>query len=509
MLQRLEIENYGLIAGAEIEFASGATMFTGETGSGKTMLVGALGFVLGERAGADVVRRGAARATVTLTFEPDESLRERLGAGGFEIDAGEDAVITREMSGAGKSTMRLNGRVTTATHVRELAAEVAEIVGQHEAQRLLAASVHLDLLDRFAGERALAVRARVAELYEEMSVQRRALEEIAGEDARAQRDFEFAQFARDEIVAAAPEADEDERLSERRRFLDNVERIAESLQTAHAALAGDDASAIEALGVAAMALRAVENVDGALRETSDAARSLQEEIGALSARIARTLEATEFDPNELEAINERLDVLDRLKRKYGGSIATVLAARDEYAHQVETYATRDERRDALQARLRDTEALLEASADELSGIRKAAVKRLSAAVTAEFADLALQAGRFEAVLTKRDAVGARGREDAEFLFAANKGEELRPLARVASGGELSRVLLAVMVALSDPQDRGALIFDEIDAGIGGATANAVGVRLARLAMTRPVVCVTHLAQIASLAERHYVLDKRE
>ncbi len=509
MLRRLRIADYELIADAEIDFASGATMFTGETGSGKTMVLGAIAFVLGERAGADVVRRGAAKASVTLEFDAGKALREKLCAGGFEFDPDEDATISRELSESGKSTLRLNGRPTTAGYVRDLAAELVDIVGQHEAQRLLAPAYHLELLDRFGGEALFRSREAVASLHARAGKLAGDLRDLNEGERRGQERHAFAKYALEEIESTAPAAGEDERLSERRRFLDNVEKIALALRSAHDALAGDEGSATGALGVAGASLQQLRGLGEGLSEMAQSAGALQSEVNELAVRISRELDATEFQPAELETINARLDALDTLKRKYGGTLETVLAAAQEFRSDVDLFSNAGERKAQLERDLQSAQSELEKAAAELSKLRSAGADRLRKSVEKELQDLALPSGRFGVQFETLAETGATGAERAEFLFAANKGEEERPLARVASGGELSRVLLALIVVLAGKRGKTALVFDEIDLGIGGATATAVGVRLGRLAREAQVMCVTHLAQIAAWADEHYVLEKTE
>jgi len=510
MLRRLEIENYGLIARADIDFASGATIFTGETGSGKTMLLGALNFALGARAGADAVRRGAQRATVTLSFEPSYELAQRLEADGFGVDPGEECTIAREMSDAGRSSVRVNGRASTAGYAREIADGIAEIVGQHEAQRLLSPAYHLQLLDRFAGAAVLEERDAVARAFAEASEIARALDEVKRDDRSAQTRYEDAAFATREIDESRVQAGEDARLEERRHYLDNVERVAAALRAAHDSLAGDDTGAVAVLGSAAAALAGIRDVGNELRESADRATALQSEAVDLAATIAGSLEATEYDPAELETINARLDVLDRLKRKYGGALDAVLAHAESARAVVEEYEGRDRRLAELEGRSAAAGEELKRRAATLTASRKNAATAITKRVVGEFSDIALGSGRFDVAFTTLDDAGAGGAERIEFLFAANAGEPARPLSRVASGGELSRVLLALVVVLAGARgEANALVFDEIDAGIGGATATAVGARIGRLAEGGQVVCVTHLAQLATWADRHYVLEKSE
>ncbi|HLX26069.1 MAG TPA: DNA repair protein RecN [Candidatus Cybelea sp.] len=510
MLRQLQIEDFGLIERADVEFASGATIFTGETGSGKTMLLGALDFALGARAAGDVVRRGSPKAQVTIVFEPDRALRERLAADGFELDPDEAGTIAREVSEAGRSTLRLNGRAATAAQIREFRDAIAEIVGQHEAQRLLAPAYHLELLDRFAGAGALTLRQRVSSAYGRASELAAELERLEQDERRVRERYDDAAFAIREVEEARLEPGESERLRERREYLDNVERIAAALHAAHEALAGDEGGATSALGAATVSLTATGKFDASLRNLAQRAAALQSEAVDLSSELSRALDGAEYDPAELEAINARLDLIEGLKRKYGGTFDEVIAAATRARTIVDEYEGRDRRVAELQENAAAARRELREDAATLNKIRTAAAAKLSKRVLAEFAELALSSGRFEVKLEPLEHIGPSGAECVEFLFAANAGEPARPLSRVASGGELSRVLLAIVVVLAGARDAGsALVFDEIDAGIGGATATAVGARIGELARRGQVVCVTHLAQLATWADRHYVLEKIE
>ncbi len=509
MLRRLTIENYFLIDRAAIDFAAGATMFTGETGSGKTMVLGALECALGGRSGADVVGRAANRARVALEFDPDEALRARFLEDGFEIDGDEYATLEREIAQGGKSSLRLNGRGVTAAYIRELAHDIAEMVGQHEAQRLLSPAYHLQLLDAFAGEDTLAQRQSVREEYDRLQSASQALQALESDERRAQEQFEFARFALDEIGAAALTPGEDDPLAQRRKILENSGKISTALASAHEALSGDEGAAADALGAAQIALDGIAPIGSQFAAMSAQVQALQSEVNDLAASITREAESMEFDPRELDTINARLEIIDGLKRKHGGSIESVLAAAESFAATVDAFENKDERRRQLREHVQHhTDALREAAA-QLSVMRAKAAAALKQNVEKELRDLAFGSARFEAGITPLEQPGRSGADSVEFLFAANKGEELRKLGRAASGGELSRVLLALVVALARSRGTTALIFDEIDAGVGGATATAVGARLARLAESAQVICVTHLAQIASWAHMHYALEKHE
>jgi DNA repair protein RecN (Recombination protein N) len=510
MLRRLQIECFGLIERAEVEFAEGATIFTGETGSGKTMLLGALDFALGARAGPDIVRRGAGRALVTLEFDPDEALSARLAAAGFELDDGESGTIVREMTETGRSSLRVNGRAATAAYARELRDALAEIVGQHEAQRLLSSSYHLELLDRFAGETVLQLRDAVAAAHARAAQAARARERLNHDERLARERYDDARFTLREVEEARPEPGEIERLTERRGFLDNVERIAVALHAAREALDAEETGATGALGSVAVALSSVSKFDAKLREMEERATALQADAVDLATGVARALDAAEYDPGELETINSRLHVLERLIRKYGGTLEAVSTAAQQARQAIDEYEGRDRHVAELEAQVAAATRELGDAAASLSTMRAQAAATLCKRVVAEFGEIALGSGRFEVAFERVEEIGPLGAERAEFLFAANAGEPPRPLARVAAGGELSRVLLALVVVLAGARDaQTALVFDEIDAGIGGATATAVGARIGELANRGQVVCVTHLAQLATWAERHYVLDKIE
>ena len=507
-LLRLTVENVGLIVRAELEFAAGLTVVTGETGSGKTMLLGGLELALGGRADGDTVRGGAERARATLEIAPDAALRARLADAGFALAADDDLIVQREVLASGRSQARINGVPASASQLREVAGALVDLVSQHEAQRLVAPAYALDLLDRSAGSDAVALRDDVARVHDELRAANERAAALRDEDGRKLARAEFARFALGEIDGAAVEDDEeDERLRARRDLLTNAERILGSLATASAALE-EDAAAVDALGAAETALLGLARYGERFAELAGAAAALQSDANELAARIARERDAIELDPAELDALGARLDALDTLKKKYGGSLAAVRAQRDAFAGEIADVDDRDARAAAAQREADALERTLRERAAALSRRRAEAADALERDVRAELRALAMPAARLRIALEPLDTIGPHGAERAELRFTANPGEPERALARVASGGELSRVLLALVVVLADRRERTALVFDEIDAGIGGATASAVGVRLARLARTSQVVCVTHLAQIASYGDAHVVLRKR-
>jgi DNA repair protein RecN (Recombination protein N) len=503
-LLRLTIDNVGLIAHAQVEFGDAFTAFTGETGSGKTMLLGALDAALGGRVERELIR--GERLRVALEIGAGDDVRAELAAMGIELAPDDDMVIVREVTAAGRSQARINGVAVSASQLRALAGGLVDAVGQGEAHRLLEPAFARDLLDRFAGEPALALRERLRECYETRRALREERDVLAAGGERALAEREFARFALGEIEAAVLEDGEDERLRERREILGNAERIADALARARAALE-DEGGAVDALGDASHGLGGIGRFGAAFAALAESAGALQADAGTLAAEIARALDDVELDPGELETVIARLDAIETLKKKYGASIAAVLAARDRFAAVLESDAGRDERLAAIESELAALDASIAADAQALHVRRSQAVPACEERVAAELQALAMPAARFAIALEPLDEVAAHGADRVEFRFSANPGEPERPLARIASGGERSRVLLALVVVLSDRHDARTFVFDEIDAGIGGATAVAVGARLQRLAAVTQVVCVTHLAQIASWADAHYVLRK--
>jgi DNA repair protein RecN (Recombination protein N) len=508
MLTRLEIEDFGLIERASFAFADGLTVFTGETGSGKTMVLGALGFVLGERADSDLIRSGAPRARVVLEVEPDAALRAYLADAGFALAPDDACIVMRELTPQGRSHARIAGTPASASQLRELGARIVDVIGQHEAQRLLAPAFALDAVDRFGVAELIAARTRVRDLHAALAAQRSELGALLGDDGRARAHLEFARFALAEIDAAALVEGEDDRLAARRSVLANAERIAQALGAAIAALESDG-GAVDALGTAAGALATVARYGDRLADLSSALGALQSDANELAAQLAREAESTGAEPDELDALEARLAAIEGLKKKYGPTLAAIAETRAGFAADLARDAGRDERIAELEAAIRTGEAALAAQAATLSALRATSAQAFAARVQAEVAALAMPAARFSVAFEPLAAIGPGGAERAEFRLAPNPGEPERPLARSASGGELSRVLLAIVVALATRRDRTALVFDEIDAGIGGATAVAVGERLDRLAAGAQVVLVTHLAQIAAHADAHFALRKSE
>lgn len=507
-LLRLTIEDLGLIERAEVDFSTGMTVFSGETGSGKTMVLGALALCLGDRAGGATVRPGAERGRVSLEFAPDTALQQRCDELGFALDPGEDGVIVRELREAGRSSIRVNGRPATAAQLRDLMRGIVEYIGQHEQQRLMQPAEHGMLLDRYAGETALTLRAQTAHAVLEVAALIERYAQIARESEDEQRRRADAQSVLDEFERVAPAEDEDLHLREQHERLRHAERIGGALRTALAAASEDDDSAANRIGETLAALKPLERYGGEFMDICTAATALQSEIHDFGLRLGRVLEsASASDDAAIEAAAERIEILERFKRRHGGSLPAAFARVEEARNILDSAATRDDRLRGCAAEMARARDRTRDIAARLTSVRTEAAIRLEAAVDGELRALAMPAAHFRLHFTPLAEVGPAGAERVQFMLAANAGQDIAPLAQSASGGELSRIMLALVVVLAADAGMDCLVFDEIDTGIGGATAAAVGERLARLAAGAQVVCVTHLAQIAAFGNEHFVVRK--
>jgi DNA repair protein RecN (Recombination protein N) len=513
MLHELRVENLLLLERAELRLAPGLNVLTGETGAGKTMLAHALDLLLGGRARSGIVRPGAPEAYVEGVFERppelDPSLAERLSADSEEI------VLARRVWPDGRTRAYVCGRAATVGDLRELGSELLAFYGQHEHRRLMLASVQLDVLDAHCGPDHLALRARVGTVHQRLRQLDGRMEELRALAGARERELDLLAFELDEIEAANPsEAEQAALLAERDRL-----RHAGAITAAAAAAAEAIAPEVGGPGAGfllAQAVRTLDPVAGLDPELATFSARLQsvlyeaEDLGAELRRRAYEIDAS---PGRLEELEDRLALLARLERKHGGSIAAVLEHRERCAARREELVGAEIALEQVQAGIETTGAELEELAAALTAARRSAAPELAAAVRSRLADLAMEGAEFEVELTPRpDGCGPSGAETVELMIAPNPGVPAGPLREIASGGELSRVMLALLSvahATGGGADRAAalLVFDEIDAGIGGHTARAVGEHLRALASGRQVLCITHLPQVASQAERHFRISK--
>jgi DNA repair protein RecN (Recombination protein N) len=509
MLAQLTIKNFALIDAVTLEFLPGFNVLTGETGAGKSILIDAITAALGARAGAELVRRGADRASVEAVFEVSQYSLPALQ------EWAEDGlvILAREISASGRSTFRINGRMCTASTVREVAADLIDIHGQHDHQSLLSSERHVDFLDAWGGREVAAQRRKAQELYTELRSTRRDLDALlTGERERAQQ-LDLYQFQVEEIDAAALHPGEEEELLADRTRLANAEKLFASGSGAKEALVGGEVSAVDLLTGAARELEALRSLDELIGPICDLLETAVAAAQDASSELRSYLESIEFNPERLEQVQERLELLRSLKRKYGDTVEEILAYRSATAAKLDDLTHGEERQAKLEAQFSRLATKLDRAAKTLFDTRSAAAERFQREIMAHLADLNMVSTRFAAQLDSPSPAAAaweRGLNAvlgrAEFLISANPGEPLRPLARIASGGEMSRVMLALKTAMAGSHPV-ALIFDEIDTGVGGKTAEALGAKMAELSRSNQVLCITHLPQIASMAVRHVQVRK--
>lgn len=509
MLLELTVENYAVVERLCIRFQTGLNLLTGETGSGKSIVVDALGLLLGGRAFAGMVRSGEARARIAGIFEVGNAtaIRRMLEPAGIEIEEGE-LLLEREVLAEGKSRCYVGSRPVAASLLKDLAPHLADIHGQHDQQLLFSSDAQRDMLDAFAA--AKDQTARVASIYAEWRAAGNELEELERSEQEKLRLLDLWSFQRKEIEAAALQPGEDAALENERRVLQNVQRIEEAAGAAYAALYDSPESALTLTRAATKRVDELLRIDASLdsvrEQLNAAAVGLQEASYALRDYLGRV----EANPARLDEIESRLAAIDRLKRKYGTSVEAILEFLDQARAQIASVENAAERMEELRRRVKKLSGEFESAAAELTAVRQAAARKLEKRVEVELAQLAMERARFR-IETVPAPWSESGADRIGFLVSANPGEEPRPLEKVASGGELSRIALALKTCLTAPKTPlvRTLVFDEVDAGVGGSAAEGIGRRLKKLAAANQVLCVTHLPQIASFADHHYFVEKHE
>jgi DNA repair protein RecN (Recombination protein N) len=512
MLRELRIENLLLIERAELRLGAGLNAITGETGAGKTVLAHSLDLLMGGKAKAQIVRPGAAEAWVEGVFDLPESLieepefaelAERLPEGAEEV------VLGRRVSAGGRTSAFVAGRSATAADLKLLGGRLLAFFGQHEHRRLTIFSAQLEILDGFAGAAHLEVRHEYRAAHREVGLLQAELTELREREGSRERDLDLYRYELSEIEDVAPVPEEREEIGAQRERLRHAEGLREAAGTAHAGLAGaeEDGGAIAALAQAEAALQGAAGLDSSLDALGERVAALGVELGDVASELRDYAEGVEADPGALLAIEERLEAIDRLERKHGGSVESVLAHAARCREEIARLEGAGERSAEAEAALTEAEARRAELGEKLSAGRRAAAEPLQERVAGELEQLSMAGAALQVVLEPHpEGYGASGCETVELRVAPNPGIEPAPLRDAASGGELSRVMLALS-GLGQAASVGTLVFDEIDAGVGGDTARVVGERLRALGRERQVICITHLPQVASLADTHFRLEK--
>lgn len=508
------MQNLAIIDKLVITFSSGFNVLTGETGAGKSILIDALGLALGERADPAMVRAGADKAVVDALFDLSRlpHIAQIARDMGFEPEEGM-LLLCREVQTNGRSFCRIAGRPATVAQLKTLGEWLVDLHGQHEHQSLLSQPRHRDILDDWGGKELLETREAVGNTWHTLQKLRREREELQRESRERIHLLDLFKFQVQEIDSARLMEGEDEELAAEHRRVANAQRLAESVSLALLSLSGEEMGveaspgAIALLDKAERALSEVVAFDERLLPLLETVRSALYELTEVERELGRYQETVEFLPERLQAIEERLDLLRTLKRKYGSTIEEILQYRAEAANRLEMLAHSTEREEQLDALIATTEKQLAQQCAHLSALRREVALEFQGLIQKELRDLGMERAHFSVDIQPIEAT-PEGADRVEFLLSTNQGEPLRPLAKVASGGEVSRVMLAIKTAMALKQELPTMVFDEIDVGIGGRTAGVIAQKMASLSERAQLLCITHLAPIAGRASHHFAIEKQ-
>ena len=533
MIETLSIRNIALIDELELELSSGLNIFTGETGAGKSVILKAIGLVLGERASADIVREGADFAEVEVSIGPDDkhpfwhttqsetddpTLKDVLSD---VLDPSDVVILSRRITASGRSRCLVNGRLVNLKQLQALGTLLVDIHGQHEHQSLFRTQTHLKLLDDFGG--SSEARQHVGKVYAQLRALQQEAASLTETLKASEREKELLEFEIKELTSANLEEGEDERLADEARLLKNAEALRASANLVYQQLDGDGGgfgSPLERVKGAAKELTKLLEFDDSLSELLDRLESSLYELEDVASQVRHYAEAVESNPMRLDEVTDRLALIAKLKRRYGNSIPEILAYHAEAEQKLETLQLGSEKKDALQAEIHKTIQEAQHLSTALSAKRLHVANHLSERIEKELRTLGMDKAEFQASVQhipdergpfqidgKCYAFRSDGMDDVEFLIAPNVGSEARPIARIASGGEISRIMLALKTVLVQVDEIPTLLFDEVDSGIGGKVADVVGKKLKELSAFSQVICITHLPQIARFADRHFRVDK--
>lgn len=514
MLSELSISNFGIIESVRLSLESGLTVITGETGAGKSMIIDAIGLLAGGRGSADFVRHGSVKAEIEGLFFIDDNhpCVGKMDELGFETNDGM-VVVRREISKNGKSVCRLNGKLITLSTMKEIGRLLIDIHSQHEHQDLLQPERYLPLLDDFGSKGLAEARTSYDNAFSAYVKVKRDLQRLTEDEKTAAQRLDLIRFQVEEIDAAGLEPEEDEQLENEKTKLANFERVYDALQEGYQALNGEQ-KGLEWVGQAMNHLEGIAEIDrhyGGMHEKLAESYYLLQE---LTYSMRDSFEGLEYDPERLNLIEERLHEIQKLKRKYGDSVAEILQFRDKAAAELDQLINRDEEADSLRRKLSEfTQELLQ-KADRLSKQRKKTAEKLIGSITLELEQLQMAKTRFDIRFKTRQKDDERqffkdGTDEIDFLISTNPGEPLKPLAKVASGGELSRIMLALKSIFSGHDGSTSIIFDEVDTGVSGRAAQAMAEKIFKLSKRSQVFCITHLPQVAAMADTHLFIMKEE
>lgn len=520
MLRELHIENFALIQKLTVSFGDGLNILTGETGAGKSIIIDALNQVLGERASAELIRAGEEKAVVSAVFDSYPAVAEVLNSLGLETQ--EDSfILQRELFANGKSQARVDGRPVNLTVLREIGSTIVEIHGQHEHQTLLDPMAHLGMIDAFGGEAVLMKKNQFQQAWTKLADLRKELTGLHGDKRERERLLDLLQYQVDEIEKADLQQDEEEQLLAERKLLQNARKLLEVCdQGYHALYQGEGNPVVHILATVVDGLKGFRELDGSLEQACTQLEESLYSVEDAARQLRRFADGFAFEPERLNEVEQRLDLISDLKRKYADSVAGILAWRDAKVAEIEAIRNTEVRHAQLTEMIEEVEVEAGKLAGELSELRLEAGNKLGVAIEAELEYLQMAKTKFvvESITTPDEQglpvnevklrANRDGIDNSRFMISPNPGEPLKPLAKIASGGEMSRIMLAILNVLANLRPVQTMVFDEIDAGIGGRAAQAVAEKLAAVSTQRQVICISHLPQVSSMADTHLHIYKQ-
>ena len=506
MLLNLHIKNLALIEELEVDFSEGLNIMTGETGAGKSIIIGSIELALGGKVDRGFLREGTEESLVELIFSVSDHQAKEIEKLDISVEDGE-VILSRKITGS-RSINKINGETVPVSKLREVAAHLIDIHGQHEHQSLLHKKKQLEILDKFAANELGSLKLELKGIYQEYCALKKELEESSSDSEARARELSFLNFEVNEIEEAALIAGEDESLEEEYKKLTHGRKIMDAVSEVHGLCGYENYdSAGESIGKAFRSLCGVTAYDDNLNVLCEQLGTIDSLLNDFVRDISEYMDDFDFSEERMNQIEERLNLINKLKMKHGKTIEAILKVKEEKEARIEKLQNYDLYLEKLHKDVTIAENKVDALCSQISKIRKAAAGQLSEQITSHLAELNFLDVRFEIQMERVDDYSANGYDEAEYMIAVNVGESLKPLAKVASGGELSRVMLALKTVLADKDEVESIIFDEIDTGISGRTAQKVSEKMALIGKNRQVICITHLPQIASMADTHFLIEK--
>ena len=514
MLIQLDVENVAIIEKLNIPLFKGFNVLTGETGAGKSIIIDSLNALLGSRVSKELIRSGSDKAFVQGLFSNAGDLAELLESFGIEPQDDGNILISRVITESGKNICRVNGTMVTVSMLRDIGQRLVDIHGQYDNQSLLRTETHIELLDLFAGEKLAEEKRQYRILLDKLNELKSRLRSLSGEGKERERTMDMLRFQINEIESADLHAGEDEELRRQSKILSHSEEIVNAFSQAYQMIRGedrDDQSALDKIGLSLDLIRKVEELDPEYKMISSSLEEIGEKLVDISREIRKIRDGTEYDPNLHKSIEERISLIQGLQRKYGETVTDVLTYLEDARKRLDEIERSEELILAIKKDIEDAEKDLHKKCEVMNRLRTEAAKELEKGILKELADLEMPRTQFlvSVVSCPEDGFTENGTDKVEFLFSPNAGEPLKPLSKIASGGEMSRCMLAIKTILADIDAIPTLVFDEIDTGVSGKAASRLGEKLKAVAGMHQVICITHHAQIASQADTHYLIEKKE